>query len=400
VQLEFGDGVFSNMPKGNFRTFVRQSDSVTMPITPSNFPETIINIPYVDRNGRQQILTLTLTLTNSYNNGSETESNSNIQNNAPLQYYSQNRMITGEDYTVFPLTINQNIVKAKAINRTASGISKYLDIIDPTQKYSSTTTFASDGYIYKEDFTKIESFTFTTINDIRSELLSKVQEVMGEVGIRNFYLDNYEPIDVSDMDVTWHLSTETNTGVTGYFLNALNNPQVIGNFTSSNLKFIESDCFLKFISDPITTDYQNFTGDGVETTFSLAANTTLSTNAQVFVDDELQLFGVDYYTNSGRTVVNFITAPINAAEIKILPEKLYFTPNGIIVPSNTIQEGYTDIKWISVVKIVGDGTNNGTGDLLSGLGPIELNGYLANTAKLSILYPKMVGVFYRWMVVG
>lgn len=390
IQLEFADGVFADMPKGNFRMFYRQSDSVVSTLNSSNFSDVLINIPYIDSNNRQQTLTLTLGLTNSYNNGSATESEADIQTKAPLNFYSQNRMVTGEDYTVFPLTVNQNIVKVKAINRTASGISKFLDILDPTQKYSSTTTFASDGFIYREEFTRTTNFTFNTENDIRYNILTNVQNVMQGVGLRNFYLKNYTAVDVSNFNTTWQTSTETNTGVTGYFVNSIGSPQVVGAFTSSNLKYIEPDCFLKFESQPIDSSFQSFVGDGVTKAFTLATGTSLSNNAEVFVNDSVQQFGVDYYTNANRTVVNFITAPANLTEIEILPQKLYFAPDGTIVPSDVVQEGYTDIKWSSVATITGDGTNNGFGNLLSGLGPVELNQYMPTSAKLTALYPKLV----------
>lgn len=390
IQIEFADGVFADMPKGNFRLFYRQSDGVTTAITSANFPEVIINIPYLDVNFKAQTLTLTLTLTNSYNNGSLTEDQVDIQTKAPLNFYSQNRMVTGEDYTVFPLTVNQNIVKVKAVNRTASGISKFLDIIDPTQKYSSTVTFASDGFIYNEDFTRITNFTFSTVNDIRYNLLLNVQSVMNSVGLRNFYLDNYTTKDISSLNITWNTSTETNTGVTGYFLNSIGSPQIIGSFISNDLKFIEPDCFLKFESKPIDSNYQSFVGDNVTKAFTLTTGTTLSNNAQVLVNDVEQVFGVDYYTNANKTVVNFVTAPALLANIKVLPQKLYFTPNGTIVSSDIVQEGYADIKWSSVATVVGDGTNNGFGDLLSGLGPVELNQYMPSTARLTEIYPKLV----------
>jgi hypothetical protein len=390
IQIEFADGVFADMPKGNFRLFYRQSDGVTTAINNANFPDVIVNIPYIDVRSRAQTLTLTLTLTNSYDNGSQTEDQIDIQTKAPLNFYSQNRMVTGEDYTVFPLTINQNIVKVKAINRTSSGISKFLDIIDPTQKYSSTTTFASDGFMYREDFTRITNFTFNSENDIRYNLFQNVENVMGSVGLRNFYLKNYNPIDIDTLNVTWETSTETNTGVTGYFLNSIGSPQVIGSFTSNNLKYIEPDCFLKFESRPTDSSYQTSVGNGTNKVFSLSIGTSLSNNAQILVNDVEQVFGVDYYTNSNRNAVNFITAPAALAEIKILPQKLYFVSNGTIVASDIVQEGYTDVKWSSVATIVGDGTNNGVGNLLNGLGPVELNQYMPTTAKLTSLYPKLV----------
>jgi len=390
VQLEFGDGVFSEMPLGNFRVFVRQSDSVTSALTPANFSATNINLPYIDKNNIQQTLTLTLTLTNSYQNGADTESQTDIQNNAPINFYTQNRMITGEDYTIFPLTSNQNIIKVKAINRTASGISQYFDVLDPTQKYSSTVSFADDGYLYKENFEKSSTFTFTTINDIIYELLKNVQVVMGEVELQNFYLGNYAAKDLTSLDATWHLSTRTNNGCTGYVKNDSGNPIIVGNYTSNNLRYLEPDCYLKIVSEPTTAHFQSFAGDGVTKSFTLTTGTFLSNNAQVYINNVAKTFGIDFYTNTGRTVISFVTAPALGAAIKVLPNKLYFTPSGTIVASDSSLDGYRDEIWLSVAKVVGDGTNNGQGNLLSGLGPVVLNQYIPNDAKFALIYPKLV----------
>ena len=47
-------------------------------------------------------------------------------------------MITAEDYNVASLGISQEIVKAKTVNRVASGIPRYFDSIDAPGKYSKT----------------------------------------------------------------------------------------------------------------------------------------------------------------------------------------------------------------------------------------------------------------------
>ena len=49
---------------------------------------------------------------------------------APQSYYTSDRMITGEDYQVVPLTINQSIAKVRSVNRAISGTSRYYDLKD------------------------------------------------------------------------------------------------------------------------------------------------------------------------------------------------------------------------------------------------------------------------------
>jgi hypothetical protein len=47
--------------------------------------------------------------------------------NAPAVYYTQDRMVNGEDYNLYPSQSNQAL-KVKAVNRTYSGQSRYVDL--------------------------------------------------------------------------------------------------------------------------------------------------------------------------------------------------------------------------------------------------------------------------------
>ena len=104
-------------------------------------------------------MTMTFGLQYTVDNATASESSENIKQNASVTYYTQNRMITGEDYNVAPLGTNQEIVKVKATNRTSSGISRYFDLIDSTGKYSNTNIFGADGSMYKEDTETPRQFT-------------------------------------------------------------------------------------------------------------------------------------------------------------------------------------------------------------------------------------------------
>ena len=63
----------------------------------------------------------------------EPERYNSIKEKAAQVYYSQNRMITAEDYQVVPLSASQEIVKVRSVNRSASGISRAKEILDPTE---------------------------------------------------------------------------------------------------------------------------------------------------------------------------------------------------------------------------------------------------------------------------
>ena len=55
---------------------------------------------------------------------------------------------TAEDYQVVPLSASQEIIKVRSSNRSASGISRAKEILDPTGAYSNVSVFADDGIIY------------------------------------------------------------------------------------------------------------------------------------------------------------------------------------------------------------------------------------------------------------
>ena len=86
-----------------------------------------------------------------------------------------NRMITGEDYNVVPFGTNQEIIKVKATNRTASGIPRYYDLIDATGKYSNTNVFGADGVIYKEETENLDTFSFATQTDIEGVIINQLE---------------------------------------------------------------------------------------------------------------------------------------------------------------------------------------------------------------------------------
>jgi len=171
VDLVFGDGNFSNLPLGSFKAYYRTSDNAKFAIQPSEMQNILVSIPYVDANGSQQTLSVTLSLQSSVYNAAASESNNSIKSKAGQVYYSQNRMITAEDYQVVPLSASQEIVKVKSVNRSASGISRAKEVLDPTGAYSNVSVFAEDGILYREETTQKFTFTFNNKSEIQSTIV-------------------------------------------------------------------------------------------------------------------------------------------------------------------------------------------------------------------------------------
>ena len=180
-------------------------------------------------------------------NSSTSESNLSIRENAPSTYYTQNRMVTSEDYQVAPLGISQEIVKVKSVNRTSSGISRYFDLLDSTGKYSSTTLFGNDGVVYKETLTKYKHFTFTTKTDIEGVIVNTITPILAEKQLLNYYLTNFPKTIVADLGANWVQTTTGTNLTTGNFQDDDGTRFQVGSFTGSALRFLEAGTLIKFL---------------------------------------------------------------------------------------------------------------------------------------------------------
>tara|TARA_A100001011_G_scaffold195208_1_gene203600 strand:+ start:7568 stop:11056 length:3489 start_codon:yes stop_codon:yes gene_type:complete len=256
IDLVFGDGNFANIPLGNFRLYYRISDNAKYGIQSSDMQDVQLTVPYTDANGAQQTLSLSLSLKSSVYNAAATESNDSIKEKASQVYYSQNRMITAEDYQVVPLSASQEIVKVRSVNRSASGISRAKEILDPTGAYSNVSTFAEDGILYREESTQQFTFNFNNRSDIQSTIDTSVEAKLKQAYARHFYYFKYATKDVSGLTTTWNSTTTATNTNTGFFTSG--GALVIGDSATSNLKYAKPGALVKFTS-PDTREFLNNT---------------------------------------------------------------------------------------------------------------------------------------------
>jgi hypothetical protein len=244
IDLVFGDGSFANIPQGNFRIYYRVSNGSDYKITPNEMQGVTIPINYISRNGRVETITITASLQYTVANASARETVEDIRQKAPQQYYTQDRMVTGEDYNVLPYTLFSNVIKAKAVNRTSSGVSRYLDVIDTTGKYSSTNIFAQDGYLYRNKTSNTFSFEYVTKNDIYRVILNQIKPIIQSQEMLHFFYGFYPLINITN--AYWHKSTVVANGSTGYIHDVSDKIIQIGDSLSSNFKFIKAGSIIKF----------------------------------------------------------------------------------------------------------------------------------------------------------
>jgi len=246
ITLNFGDGVFAEIPVGIFRCYVRASNGLQYIINPEEMQSVVIPISYVSRTGQIETITFTCGITEPVSNAQARETIDEIKQRAPARYYTQNRMVNGEDYNNFPFTAYNSILKSKALNRASIGTSRYLDLVDSTGKYSSTNTFASDGALYESNNLPSFQFSWLTNNDITNVITNLINPVLIKAGSQQFYYANYPRPNLLALETTWNQSTTLANETTGYFVNAIGQPAPVGSYSSNNLKYIVVGSLVKF----------------------------------------------------------------------------------------------------------------------------------------------------------
>ena len=323
ITLVFGDNVFSTIPVGQFRTYVRASNGLQYIINPESMQSVQIPISYVSRTGTIETITFTCGLTAPVTNAAPRETIAQIKERAPARYYTQNRMVNGEDYTNFPFTTYNSIIKSSALNRSSIGTSRYLDLVDPTGKYSSTNVFGDDGALWYTNTTPAFTFTWQTTNDINNIILNDLTPILIQVTVKQFYYANFPRPDLTALNYFWHESTTIVNETTGYFTNSTSVPVVIGSTASNNARFIVEGSLVKFIP----------------------------------------------------------------------PTGYYFDINNELQPGTPTGSADHLVIWASPMAIIGNGTNNGLGNLTDGTGPVVLNTYVPTGAIAVTVIPLFVTTF-------
>lgn len=246
IDLTFADGSFGNLPSGPFRVYYRQSNGLSYNIKPEQMNNIAVQLPYISKNGQSQTLTIVLSLQYTVTNSVSSESNDDIKLKAPQAYYTQNRMITAEDYNIAPLTVDSDILKIKSINRISSGISKYFELSDVSGKYSSTNIFANDGIIYKENKEYNFEFSFVNRNEAFEILKSQVEPIIDSANFRSFYLEKYPRLDITGSQLFWSQTSKNTNQCKGYF-NSYTGPVSISSFGNESLLFLAPGALIKFV---------------------------------------------------------------------------------------------------------------------------------------------------------
>ena len=350
IDLVFGDGAFANIPQGLFRLYYRTSNGLQYKITPSELASVTIPMTYVNRNNRTETITIRASLYYTVNNASTRESLANIKTKAPQQYYTQGRMITGEDYNTLPYTKFNSILKVKSTNRASSGISRYLDTLDVTGRYSSTNVFASDGILYREE--TVESQNFIPV--VNGDVLGQLNDTLNN----SLLAQNSVPFTQFIYAKTRRFTTQ-DTDVNGSLLTVVWQQLTLATAQSTGYMALEADYLLSLDS---TT--------GIQITNTIAGNPLKTGSAS---SSSLR------YIVPG-TIIRFRATPDIAAN-----PKYFDSLNEIKVGSPSIG-GDKVYLYATVVNVNGDGTGGGI-LTSSSQGPITLSTFVPTGAYVDEIIP-------------
>ena len=323
ITMVFGDGVFSEIPVGTYRAYVRASNGLQYIVNPEEMQAVTVPISYISRNGNLETMTFTCGITQPVSNSQAREGIDEIKQRAPARYYTQNRMVNGEDYNLFPYTQYSSIVKSKALNRASIGTSRYLDLVDNTGKYSSTNTFGSDGGLWRQDILPTILFSWISRNEIADVVTNQVQPQLGQSTMQQFYYANFarELVNTgTTVGTYWQQSTTMANETTGYFKNSAGTPIPVGSTTSTIFQYITVGALIKFVA----------------------------------------------------------------------PAGYYFDRNNRLQQGTATRSDERNSIWASPQSIIGDGYNNGIGNLSSGAGPVTVNNFVPTGAIVDEIIPLFV----------
>lgn len=275
ISVVFADGDFGNIPRGIIRVWYRTGLNQTYRLMPNDIGSVAIQFNYIGRDGTTYTAIMDCSLKETISNASARETIDSIKSNASRFFATQDRMVTAEDYSIFPLTASNNIRKIKSVNRIHSGHSRFRDFNDPTATYSDATQYFDDGYLYQENVTSRKSVTLP--NRLNSDLLydTYIRPLLDNSEVKNFFYQRHQYDTAGTWDVPSQY-TDTNQYVpylglaeTSYRWNQVTKshktstgniiykgvPQRLGKNGIYAMRKLEINSIVEFVTEPFKKGY-------------------------------------------------------------------------------------------------------------------------------------------------
>lgn len=191
VAILYGDGNFSRSPTNHMRVWFRVSANKQYTIRINDISNKRVRIPYKNREGKPQTLTVYLSNMETVDNAKISETITEIKENVIANHYQQNRMVTIEDYNVFPFQ-NNPLRKLRTTNRNNAGKGRFpfLDTRDPTGMHSNLFVNAVDGYIFSEYYESYRKYvTDNVVFNVNTLPLQVIEPLLQHEYSKTYYVN-------------------------------------------------------------------------------------------------------------------------------------------------------------------------------------------------------------------
>jgi len=386
ISVNFGDGVFADVPRGILRIWYRTSLNNSYTLNTDDVGTVNFSFTYTASDNNEYTASFTAEMQEATNNSSSRESVTSIKTNSGRVFAAQDRMVTAQDYSVFPLTVGDNIRKIKSINRTHSGHSRFIDINDPTAQYQNVSIVADDGYVYSENTLNRTTLSLPT-NLTEEQIFDQyISNLISNPETINLFYQKYSPVSVAFSSNTASFQWNKVGSSSGYITrNSI--VERVGKSSSTAVKEIKLGSIVEFIESPYNSGSLGVTGTTLTITNGGSGYT--STPTVTFKG-----------TGSGATANAVITAGsvtsitiINGGQGYTNPVTVEITGGGGTSASATATATSAEKIWARVTKITEDGlgiddiTGTPIGRDSAGAGAIVLNKPVPNAARVSRIFP-------------
>lgn len=392
VQITYPDGIYGNAAHGKYRVWYRVVDNANFNVNRDDIKNVSISIPYIGEDGRPYKLDLTLNSTIDFTENFVGENYYSVKRLAPQSYYTQDRMVNGQDYNVLPLTLGSSIIsKAKAVNTTFAGNSRFFEMDDVTGHHSTITVNGTDGSVYFEDAQiKTEFYLNPQQADIDSFIRNDLVKTIAHPIIENqfYYLyknDTLVKRDFSLDNYTWNVDPSNPSNL----LKGIISPSIGIAFNDGDYLKIGDHWYtvMDYTGDVITLDRPAIYGKNI--------NEYVYGFVKVFTDDQVEVIkniindnntdtfyiSFDYVEGESltwviRTSVEVDQSEIEAIEASGLYVKVEYKPGirrtesrfiATIVGKNIVFESRDQVKFFysnNLDTVIDNETNKAANDAI------------------------------------
>jgi hypothetical protein len=408
ISIVFGDGLFGNVPRGIIRVWYRTGLNRSYALNPESFGSTSYSFDYAGSDGNTYRAVFSASLKTRISNASERESLQSIKDNAGRFFSTQDRLVTAEDYSIFPLTVSENIRKIKSVNRVHSGHSRFRDFNDPTGSYSDAIQFLDDGYLYREDIAARSVVSLPTNLNSEQTYSRFIKPLLDNPEVKNFFYDRqyygpdgayapasqytnttanivyYNANGSATNAFRWNQVTKGANTSTGYLTNDTSTIQRVKSNGVAPMDKIDINSIIEFVTPPYKIGYIS----SIKITSAGSGYTSAPT--VTIAGAGTGATGVANIDGSGALVSITIT---NSGLSYDSATSITLSGGGGSGASATAVISNADTKWVRVTGIYNDGLGidnsigTPTGIDMIGRGSIVLSGVIPSGARIKRILP-------------